>query len=221
MDLVLFGRQGSGKGTQGKFLAERYGLTPFVTGDELRRLANENSELGCKVKSIIEAGHLVPNNVVMEIIENFMVHLTEGSRVLFDGIPRQMEQARSFDALMKKLGREFMGVVIEIGEESAIKRLTTRRICEKCKAVYPADFKGETCPSVQPDGPLCNGKLVIRSDDANMESIQNRLTAYRNETVPVLAHYKEMNLIVEVDGEPPIEEVTKTSIGKLDPLFSF
>ncbi len=212
MDLILFGRQGSGKGTQGKFLAERYRLTPFVTGDELRRLASENSDLGKKVKSIIDAGHLVPNDVVMEIIENFMKHLPQGSRVVFDGIPRKMEQAESFDALMGKLGRDFTGVVIELDETVAIQRLTTRRICEGCKAVYPADYGKETCEA-------CGGKLVIRSDDANMDSIQNRLKAYREETVPVLAHYKKLGKIIEVDGEPPIEAVTKILIEKLDPLF--
>lgn len=211
MDLILFGRQGSGKGTQGVVLAERYGLTPFVTGDELRRLANEPSELGKKVKSIIEAGHLVPNDVVMEIIENFMNNLPSGSRVLFDGIPRKMEQAESFDALMKKLGREFTGVVIELDEESAIHRLTTRRICETCKAVYPADFKGETCE--------CGGKLTIRSDDANRDSIQNRLAAYRNETVPVIEHYRTLNKILSMDGQPPIEAVTKALLKQLDSSF--
>lgn len=212
MDLILFGRQGSGKGTQGKFLAERYNLTPFVTGDELRRLAKEESELGRKVKSIIEAGHLVPNEVVMEIIENFMKQLPEGSRVLFDGIPRQMEQAKTFDELMVKLGREFTGIVIEINEESALKRLTSRRVCETCKTVYPADYPEQTC--------ACGGKLAIRSDDANMDSIQNRLAAYRNETLPVLAHYKSLNRIVEVNGEPPISEVTQTLTAQLDGLFT-
>lgn len=219
MDLILFGRQGSGKGTQGKVLAERYGLTPFVTGDELRRLANEPSELGKKVKSIIEAGHLVPNDVVMEIIENFMNNLPGGSRVLFDGIPRKMEQAESFDALMKKLGRDFTGVVIELDEESAVKRLTTRRVCETCKAVYPADFKGETCETITQTGRPCGGKLTVRSDDANMESIQNRLTAYRKETVPVIEHYRALNKIISINGQPAIEEVTKTLLKQLDSSF--
>src|SRR3989339_482598 len=136
MDLILFGRQGSGKGTQGKYLAERYNLISFVTGDELRKLAQENSTLGQKVKTIIEAGHLVSNEVVMEIIENFMSKFSENKNVLFDGIPRKPDQAQTFNALMQRLNRDFIGVIFEISEAMAIKRLTNRRICEKCKTIY-------------------------------------------------------------------------------------
>jgi len=142
----------------------------------------------------------------------FMKNLPEGSRVLFDGIPRKMEQAESFDALMVKLGRDFTGVVIELDETVAIQRLTTRRICEGCKAVYPAEYTKKACEA-------CGGKLVIRNDDANMESIQNRLKAYREETVPVVAHYKNLGKIIEVDGTPAIETVTHVLVETLDPVF--
>lgn len=212
LDLVLFGRQGSGKGTQGKYLAQRYDLICFITGDELRKLSKENSELGQKIKGIVEAGHLVPNSVVMEIIEHFMKHLPQGKSVLFDGIPRQMEQAQSFDALMKKLGRDFTGVVFEISEQIAIERLTQRRMCEQCKAIYPATYDKIECEA-------CGGKLIIRSDDSNMESIQNRLNVYQNETIPVMEKYRKQNKIIEIDGEKKIEEVNEEVFKKLDPLF--
>ncbi|MBT5016403.1 AAA family ATPase [Candidatus Peregrinibacteria bacterium] len=212
MDLVLFGRQGSGKGTQGKFFTERYGLTPFVTGDELRKLAALDSELGRKIKSIIEAGHLVPNEVVMEIIENFMNNLEEGKSVLFDGIPRKMEQAESFNALMKKLNREFSGVLIEIGEKTAIFRLTSRRMCAKCKAIYPAKYDKESCEE-------CGGELETRQDDANMDAIRTRLDAYENETVPAINMYREMDKIIEINGEQDIEVVNQDAFAVLDPLF--
>ncbi len=212
MDLLLFGRQGSGKGTQGKYVAERYGLVPFVTGDELRKLAKEDSDLGKKVKSIIEEGHLVPNEVVMEIIENFMQNIPEGKSVLFDGIPRKMEQAETFNALMKKLGRDFMSVLIEISEDIAIKRLASRRICDGCKAVYPASYESYTCES-------CDGDLVTRTDDSNMDSIRNRLDAYENETVPVIDLYKSQDKILTINGEMTIDEVNEEAFKKLDPMF--
>lgn len=208
MDIVLFGRQGSGKGTQGKYLSERYGLMPFVTGDELRKLAIEDSELGRKIKSIIEAGHLVPNEVVMEIIENFMKSVPEGKSVLFDGIPRKIEQAESFNALMKKLGRDFKGILIEISEETALERLTKRRICEKCKAVYPAKYDKDTCE--------CGGKLTVRTDDTNMDSIRNRLDAYREETEPVIEMYKSQGKVIKINGEPDIDEVNAEIFKKLE-----
>lgn len=212
MDLILFGRQGSGKGTQGKFFAERYDLIPFVTGDELRRLSSENSDLGQKIKSIIEAGHLVSNEIVMEIIENFMKNLPAGKSVLFDGIPRKTEQAKSFNALMAKLGRDFTGVLIEIDEKTAVHRLTSRRMCSKCKAIYPAKYDKKTCEE-------CGGSLEIRRDDANMEAIRTRLDAYENETVPAINMYRASNHIIEINGEQDIEKVNEDSFAILDPLF--
>ncbi|MDP2624610.1 MAG: nucleoside monophosphate kinase, partial [Candidatus Peregrinibacteria bacterium] len=200
MDLVLFGRQGSGKGTQGKYFTERYGLMPFVTGDELRKLAKEDSDLGRKIKTIMEDGHLVPNEVVMEIIENFMQNLPEGKNVVFDGIPRKMEQADSFNELMEKLERKFTGVLIEISEDTALERLTTRRMCAQCKAIYPAKFEGDKCKE-------CGGKLEVRTDDTNMESIRNRLDAYRDETMPVINMYEDQDKIIKLNGEPDIDTV--------------
>lgn len=206
MDLVLFGIQGSGKGTQGKFIAEKFGFETFETGAELRKLAKEESELGKKVKGIIEAGHLVPNEVVMEIIENFMNRLPSGKKVLFDGIPRKMAQKKSFDALMTKLGREFAGILIQISKEEALRRLTTRRLCEKCKSVYPASYESSVCE--------CGGKLTTRTDD-NPESIKIRLSAYENETTPVIEVYKKEGRMIEINGERKIGEVTKETFEKL------
>lgn len=220
MDLLLFGMQGSGKGTQGKFLVERYELVNFVTGDELRRLAQEPSPLGQKVKSIIEAGNLVSNEVVMEIIENFMKNLPAGKNVLFDGIPRNEEQAKSFNELMNRLNRHFIGVLIEISENTALTRLSTRRLCKQCKTVYPAAYDKPTCQAGLENGKPCGGELVIRTDDANMDSIKNRLTAYNNETLPVIEAYEAESKIIRINGEQTIDQVNEDTCAKLDPLFS-
>jgi len=144
MDIVLFGIQGSGKGTQGKIIADKYQMRIFETGAELRRLAKEDSSLGKKVKNLIEAGQLVPNEIVMEIIENFSKDFNKNEKVLFDGIPRKMEQAQSFDKLMKELNREFVCILMDISEKEAYRRLTTRRICEECKSVYPSTYEKES-----------------------------------------------------------------------------
>lgn len=206
MDLVLFGIQGSGKGTLGKLVAEKYGFEIFETGSELRKLSQEDSVLGKKVKSIVEAGQLVPNEVVMDIIENFMKHLPGGKEVLFDGIPRKIEQADTFNALMKKLERDFTGILIDLPEEVAVKRLTARRICQNCKAVYPADYKGSACEK-------CGGTLVTRSDD-NPESIRTRLKAFYEETMPVIDRYKEQKKMIIMNGKQEIESA-KVDIFKI------
>ncbi|MBT4055685.1 nucleoside monophosphate kinase, partial [Candidatus Peregrinibacteria bacterium] len=145
MDLIFFGMQGAGKGTVGKVVAEKLNLKIFETGGALRVLAQEDSELGKKIKSIIEAGHLVPNEVVMEIVEDFINKLEPGQSVLFDGIPRSIEQAESLNMLLSKHDREYKAVLIDITEETALERLTTRKLCSACKTVYPGNYESETC----------------------------------------------------------------------------
>ena len=209
MDLIFFGMQGAGKGTIGKQIAAKYNLEIFETGGALRALAQEDSPLGHKVKEIIEAGKLVPNEVVMEIVEDFMQKLPEGKAILFDGIPRKVEQAESLNTLLDKYDRKYKAVLIKITEEIALKRLTTRQICSKCKKVFAADYKSETCDA-------CGEELITRADD-NPESIKTRLEAFRTETMPAIEMYKDK--MIEIDGEPSIEEVVELASEVLDPLF--
>ncbi len=209
MDLIFFGMQGAGKGTLGKILAEKFNLEIFETGGELRKLSKEDSELARKVKSIIEAGHLVPNEVVMEIVENFMNNLADDKAVLFDGIPRSIEQAESLNKLLEQHGRNFKAVLIEISKETALKRLTTRRICSVCKTVYPANYAEEKCK--------CGGELITRADD-NPESIKNRLDAFEKETIPAIEVYRDK--LIKIDGEPQIDEVSANAYTILKPLMS-
>ncbi|MBU0667591.1 nucleoside monophosphate kinase [Patescibacteria group bacterium] len=199
MDIVLFGIQGSGKGTIARAVSEKFGFHYFETGAELRKLSQENSPLGHKVKEIIEAGKLVPNDIVMEIIEHFMETVPANESAIFDGIPRKQFQAETFDALMKKLGRSYIGILVHVPEDIALKRLTLRRICESCKAVYPADYDRSSCEK-------CSGELVTRSDD-NPESIKTRFAAYFEETMPVIEGYKARNMLLTIDGIPRIPEV--------------
>ncbi len=208
MDLIFFGMQGAGKGTLGKAIARRYNLKVFETGGELRHLAQEDSDLGRKIKSIIEAGHLVSNEVVMEIVENFMKNLPENTNVLFDGIPRKVEQANSLNRVLDKYSREYKAVLIDIKKETALKRLTTRRICSVCKTVYPANYEKSICE--------CGGELTIRADD-NVDAIKTRLDAYEKETVPAIEIYS--SCLIKIDGEPNIEAVEKLAIEALDPIM--
>lgn len=208
MDLIFFGMQGSGKGTLGKAVAERYGMQIFETGSELRKLSNEDSELGRKVKSIVEAGNLVSNEVVMEIVEDFMNKSGNGSPILFDGIPRKTTQAESLNEVLDRHNREYKAVLLELSEESALRRLTTRRICKSCKAVYPATYTEEKCE--------CGETLITRSDD-NPEAIKTRLHNFSEETVPAIEMYKDK--LITIDGEPTIEEVRENTFEILDKIM--
>lgn len=212
MDLALFGIQGSGKGTQGKKIAEKYGMKIFETGGELRRLAKEESPLGMKIKAIINAGYLVPTEVVMEIIEDFLKGVSANDTVLFDGIPRSEEQMEAFNALMARNGRAFKGLLINIPKEMAMDRLLSRKICSDCKAVFPASYEGDICAK-------CGGQLTKRADD-NEESIKTRLAAFENETMPVIESYKANEQIIDIDGTGTIEDVTELVFAELDNIFA-
>lgn len=200
MDLVLFGIQGSGKGTQSKAIAEHCGLVIFETGAELRRLSTEDSELARKVKAIIESGNLVPTEVVMEIITDFLHRLPAGKSALFDGIPRSDDQKEQFDALMTKEGRTFKGILIELTEAEAVKRLTTRRMCPTCKTIYPAAYQKETCEA--------DGSTLITRQDDTPAAIRVRLDTFLQKTVPVIEAYKTEGKMLIVKGEQAIEQVT-------------
>ena len=125
-DLILVGIQGSGKGTQGTLLAKNYGYQIFVTGDELRRIAQEDSSLGSEVKAITERGDLVSNEVVMRIVENFLESLETDTPVIFDGIPRSEEQRQTLEALLQKFGRDFQVLELTLSESTAFDRLMKR-----------------------------------------------------------------------------------------------
>lgn len=127
MNIVLLGIQGSGKGTQAEIMARRYNLAIFEMGDEFRRLAKEDSKLGHKIKSIIEHGKLVPAKTVIEVLNGFLEHVPAHQAIIFDGVPRNQEQQRAFNRLLKKKKRKFRVINIEIPEDETVKRLMKRK----------------------------------------------------------------------------------------------
>lgn len=213
MDIILIGMQGAGKGTLSQALVEKYHFSLFETGAELRHLASLDSELGKKIKSIIEAGHLVPEEVVMDIIENFLKNTNKKQTIIFDGIPRNLKQAELFEKLLQKNNRNFLCVAINLSEETALKRLVTRRLCKKCKTVFPANYSKNRCEK-------CEGELITRADD-NAEAIKTRIKTFSTETLPIIENYRhEGRKIIELNGEPSIEEVTREAFEKISPLFA-
>jgi adenylate kinase len=198
-DLIFFGIQGSGKGTQGAIAAERLDLKVFETGAALRHIAQGHTALGRKVKVIMDSGNLVTNDIVMKVVEDFLEKRDPGRRVLFDGIPRSLEQKETFDEVLKKYDSDVMGVVIDISDEEAKKRLLGRRVCEHCKKIYSVKYKDHFCKN-------CGGELHKRSDD-NEKAILVRLENFYKETVPVIEEYEKEGKIIRVDGEKPIDDL--------------
>ncbi len=212
MDIILFGMQGSGKGTQGSILEERYHLKVFEMGGQLRQMIASGTPLGNKIKEIVNAGNLVDDDTVLQVVGEFIGSLSSDQPILFDGIPRTVAQSEKLLKLLADHGRDAFAVLIKITEEEAIKRLTQRRVCEKCKGVYPPSYRSDECQH-------CGGKLIVRQDDTP-ESIKRRLENYKNETLPVIERFYDRDHLIEVDGEQDIEKVSSEMIERVDYLFS-
>jgi len=152
MDLILFGIQGSGKGTQAKILAEKYGFSIFETGAELRAIRAGDSELGRTVREIIDRGDLVPNTIVMEIVAHFLMNVSAETRVLFDGLPRSLEQKGTFDALLQSKNREVRVIFLTVPRDEAIARMLERGRADDTQEVIERrlqNYETETLPVIE------------------------------------------------------------------------
>lgn len=206
MDFIFFGIQGSGKGTQGKILAEKNDLAYFETGGQLRRLASEDTELGRKVKSIIEAGNLVSDEVVIEIVRDFLHTIPATKRVIFDGIPRKEKQRAMLEELLFNEGRNTIGVLIHIPEEEAKRRLLSRWMSRKTGKIYPS----REMALIE-----CSPEDVYQRTDDNEQAIQVRIDNFKKETLPVIEWYRAQNRLVEIDGTKPVAGVTEELFSKV------
>ena len=206
-DLILFGVQGCGKGTQGRILAEKMAYKVFETGKELRALiADESSGLGQKIKGIVEGGNLVPDEVVIEIVDNFVGKLAADEAVIFDGLPRKGSQKDLFEEVMQKYGRNPLAVLIHISDEEALKRLGNRWMSKSTGKIYAGKEAAlAECPE---------DDVYQRADDTP-EAIKTRLENYHQETQPVIDWYKDQGRMLEINGEQSGEEVTSELMEKL------
>lgn len=207
-DLILFGVQGSGKGTQGRILVEKDGYMLFETGKELRALiSDESSELGQKIKGIVEAGNLVSDEVVIEIVENFMSKLNEEQAVIFDGLPRKLTQKDLFEEVMEKYGRAPVAVLIDITDEEALRRLGNRWMSKSTGKIYA----GKEAALKE-----CDEEDVYQRADDVPEAIKTRLENYHQETQPVIDWYSKQDRMITVSGEQDVEKVTEELMQKLN-----
>ena len=177
MDLVLFGIQGSGKGTQAKKLAADFGYDIFEAGGELRKIAASGTDLGETVKSYIDVGKLVPFEIIMEVLESAVKAKGPDKKILFDGIPRDMDQKMSFDEIMKRLGRDFRALHIKLDPEEGVQRILKRAAIEG------------------------------RADDAKEETIRKRMNTFTEKTMPVIEAYEKGGKVATVEGTGSVDEI--------------
>jgi len=200
--IIFIGPQGSGKGTQAKILAEKLGAEYIEMGALLRHTAAEDSDFGREVKSIIESGNLVNDDIWYKVIRQKLETLDAKTPVIFDGSPRRIGQAHMLVDHLKSIGREKIDTLyITLPREESVRRLMLRRVCEKCKT--PTIANGDPAQVCA----VCGGKLIRRTDD-NEAAINQRLAAYEQDTVPVLDYLKEVTALHQIDGIPEVPNVT-------------
>lgn len=206
MRLVFLGAPGVGKGTQAERVAARYRVPKISTGDILREAVRNQTPLGLEAKTCMEQGRLVPDAVVVGIVKAKLAEPACTAGFLLDGFPRTVGQAEELGAMLgasgKPLGR-VLNVVVPRAE--VVRRLSGRRSCPTCQAVYHVDFAP---PKREGVCDQCQSALVQRSDDRR-EAVETRLTVYEEQTAPLIAYYRQRSLLSDVDGTGPIDEVQR------------
>lgn len=203
MRIVLFGPPGAGKGTQASLLSEKYGAAHISTGDILREAVANKTEVGLKAKTYMDAGELVPDDVVIAIATDKLASIGDGGFIL-DGFPRTIAQAEALDAALAQIGKPLDAVVnLEVDDHELVRRLSGRRVCPNCGEPYHIDTKR---PMVEGKCDKCDAALVHRADD-QPEAIRNRLEVYRNQTSPLLGYYEAKGLLLNVPAVGGIEEI--------------
>jgi adenylate kinase len=213
MRIVLLGAPGSGKGTQSQLLMKAYGIPQISTGDLLRKVRAEDSELGRKVRAIMDQGKLVDDATVLSMIRERLGHPDAAKGFILDGFPRNIAQAEALTVLLAELGTPLNAVVLlELDLKILFKRLTGRRVCEKCGRV----FNIYTSPPKQQDVcDHCGGKLIQRPDDKE-EVIGKRLEVYEAETKPLVKHYTAAGLLRVVHADADMNTVYRNIVDSVE-----
>ena len=220
-NLILLAVQGAGKGTLAKKLKEKYGYVHISTGDILRERAAIDDELGKQIKSMIDNGQFVPNEIIFEAVEYKITQPECSNGYILDGFPRNLEQAQGYTKILEKLNKD-AGVVINmtIPEDLLVKRIIGRRMCKDCGSIYNI-YNEQLKPNTEGICNKCGGKLYQRADD-NEEAMKTRVETYFKVTAPVIDYYKEKGILYEVDSTESdvtvksVEDILNSLGDKLD-----
>jgi len=200
--IVILGPPGSGKGTQAKIISEMYGIPHINTGDLLREEVAKGTEVGRIAKPYMDQGKLVPDDVITRMLEERLSQEDCKGGFILDGYPRNLHQVDLLDEILKRLGVDLDCVLnILIDDEVVVRRLTTRRICSVCGAIYNLINKP---PKKEGVCDICGGRLIQRDDDRE-EVIRRRLEVYKEQSEPVLERYRKRGLVRDIRGDVGLE----------------
>lgn len=200
MNLVLLGAPGSGKGTQAAIVEQKTGMYILSTGNLLREAVKSGTELGNRVKGVLDSGALAPDELVIELVAEKLKSPECSKGVIFDGFPRTVVQAKKLDELTKI----DMAMVLSVPDENIVERMSLRRTCPDCQSTYHLTVLP---PKVEGVCDKCGGKLYTRSDD-DPEVVRNRLEVYHKKTEPIIDYYRSSDRVVTIDGTQVPEKVS-------------
>ena len=216
MIVILLGAPGAGKGTQGSLISKQFAIPQISTGDILRSEVKKSTELGRQAKNFMDKGELVPDDIIIEMMENRIRTSDCSNGFILDGFPRTVEQA---DALRKMLDKNSLdlncALLIDVPEDVIIERLTGRRVCPNCGEVYHLQYnppkKDDVCDK-------CGAKLIQRDDDRK-ETVKNRLDVYNRSTAPLINYYERLGKLIKINGMGSIDKIfddVKLALGKAE-----
>jgi adenylate kinase len=210
--LLFFGPPGAGKGTQARMLSRQLGIPHISTGDVLRAAVAAGTPLGKEAKEIIDAGHLVPDDIMVGLVRDALRSPEAAPGFILDGFPRTVPQAENLTRLFAELEiGSYAVIVLDVDQEELVRRLSNRLVCEKDGTVYSIGVDGVGWGSACPD---CGGRLVQRDDDKE-ETVRHRLKVYQETTAPVVQYYESHGVLCSVDGSGTVESVQDQIVQKI------
>ncbi len=211
MKLILLGAPGAGKGTQAEIISEKYNIPTISTGNIIRAALKNGTEMGLKAKAYIDSGRLVPDDVVIGIIKERLAQDDCKGGFILDGFPRTIPQAEALDNMNIAVDA---ALSLEVADREIVKRMSGRRVCEKCGASYHTEFKK---PETDGICDACGGALVIRKDD-EPDTVLDRLDIYHKQTEPLKSYYKSQGKLITVEGQKEVEDTTKLVLATLSEI---